>query len=204
MNSAFLNEAKKPVLVLRPAARDLIDKNAFGSPDGRRRLKESDLGFGVIREWEADQVIEADQRRVIVPVVELQGLRDGVEEKCLSGTAFANQQERVFGDESGENDEFNLVESVHAETWKNGRSAHGRAGCCDGLHVAFRCSSASIGPGLKARGPLTRKRQRPRIFSEELLFQVRPAHRAWLLLAPWRFFFARLPGPMGPLLMLVA
>src|SRR5262245_66079904 len=69
------------------------------------------------RVWirKADQVIERDQARVVMPVLEPKRLAQRIEQVGLAGARGADEQERVFGDQRREDDGFVAAEPVHAE-----------------------------------------------------------------------------------------
>jgi len=48
---------------------------------------------------EADEVVEGDQTRVVVAVLEAERFRERVEQEGLAGAAAADEQQRILGDE---------------------------------------------------------------------------------------------------------
>ena len=65
LHAPFVDDRKQLVLEIGPAARDLVEEHRFGVPDRRGRLQVDQLAR--LRHGEPDQVIEIQQRRVVVP-----------------------------------------------------------------------------------------------------------------------------------------
>lgn len=126
LDAPFVDERKQPVLVLRPAAVDLVDQDRFRAPDRGGRLEVVYARPLVIGEGKPDEVVERDQARVVVPVLEAKGLGQAVEEVGLARSARSHEEERILGDEGGKDDGFNGFEPVDAE----GRQVGVRHGSC--------------------------------------------------------------------------
>jgi hypothetical protein len=79
------------------------------------RLQEANGCLRVVRVGEPHEVVERDETRVVVPVLEAQGLADGIEQEGLSRAAAADEQQRVAAGQGCENDEFLRLEPIGAE-----------------------------------------------------------------------------------------
>ncbi|MBK7081406.1 MAG: hypothetical protein IPH55_11840 [Betaproteobacteria bacterium] len=90
------------------------------------RLQEPHAGAVGLRVREADQVVEGDEAGVVVPVLEAESLRQRVEQVGLAGARRADQEQRVFGDQSGQDDRLDGVEAIDAQA--------GQARKCGCLH----------------------------------------------------------------------
>ena len=116
LDPPLADERKEPVLVLGLRPADLVDQHGLRAPHGRRGLEEPDAGAVLVREGEADQVVEGDEAGVVMAVHEPQRLRQRVEKKGFAGARGADEQERVLGDEGPQDQGFEGIEPVHPES----------------------------------------------------------------------------------------
>ena len=58
---------------------------------------------------ESDEVVERDEAGVVVAVLESERLGEAVEEERFSRPPFANEQQRVLGDQRGKDDRLDTV-----------------------------------------------------------------------------------------------
>jgi hypothetical protein len=133
LHAALVHQREQAVLVLRLAAADLVDQHRLGLPDGGRRLEEAHRARLLLRVREPDQVVEGDQARVVVAVLEFQRLGQRVQQVGLAGAGAADQQQRVLGHQRGQDHRLEAVEAEHAErrqarAWRNGRRGRGASG----------------------------------------------------------------------------
>ena len=111
----LVDQREQAVLVLGLAAADLVDQHRLRAPDRGRCLEEPHADFVVVRVRKADQVVERDQARVVVAMLEPERLGQRVEQEGLARAAAADQQQRVVGRERGQDDGLLRVEAVDAE-----------------------------------------------------------------------------------------
>ena len=95
-------------------------KHRFRAPHGRRRLKEPDAGVVLVRVREADEVVEGNEARVVVTVLEPQRLGERVEQEGLARAGGADKQQGIFRDERREDQGLDGIEAVHPEAGEAG------------------------------------------------------------------------------------
>ena len=100
---------------------NLVDQHRLRAPDGGRRLEELHAAALRVRVGKADEIVEGDQARVVMAVLEPERLGQAVEQEGLPGARIADEQQRVLGDQRREHDRFDLVETEHAERGEVGR-----------------------------------------------------------------------------------
>ncbi len=98
----------------------------------------------------ADEVVERDQARVVVAVLEAERFGERVEQEGLAGAAAADEQQRVLGDEGREDRGLVAVEAVDAEVGEPKRRRAVRARCgrmldmCRSFVARDRAASAEM------------------------------------------------------------
>ena len=97
------------------AAIDLVNQDRLGLPDGSRGFDVADAGAMFLGPGKPDQIVEGDEARVVVAVLQAQGFGQAVEQEGLSRAGLADQQQRITADQSRDDDRFDRVVAVDAE-----------------------------------------------------------------------------------------
>jgi hypothetical protein len=80
---------------------ETICEHRLRTPHGGRRLKEAHGRVCLVAVREADEVVERDQARVVVAVLEAERFGERVQQEDLAGAAAADEEQRVLRDERG-------------------------------------------------------------------------------------------------------
>ena len=110
------------------AAADLVDKHRFRAPDRGRGLKEPDAGAVLVRVREADEIVEGDEARVVVPVLESQRLGERVEQEGFPGPRGTDEEQWIPGDQSRQDQRLEGIEPEYPETGKTREPVRGCLG----------------------------------------------------------------------------
>jgi hypothetical protein len=136
-----VHDREELVLHLGAAARDLVEEDRLRVPQRRRRAKVLQAVARVVRHGEAEQVVEGDQTRVVVAVLEAERACDAVEQRRLRAAVRADEQQRLLGGERGDDDRVQMVEAVQAETAKR----VGAHSSCSSLAASAMCPGPQAG-----------------------------------------------------------
>ncbi len=112
LHAALMDDGEELVLQLGPGAVDLVDEDHLRVPH-RGRCGQVAQGRSVlVRQGDANQVVEVDQRGIVESVFELEGLRQTLQQETLGGAVPADHQKRIAG---GQGCEDQRLQQVPAE-----------------------------------------------------------------------------------------
>jgi hypothetical protein len=141
LHALLVHDRVQLVLHLGPAAADLVEEDAMRAPQrGRRAQVFQAIARG---HREADQVVERQQARVVVPVLELQRRCQALEQRALGAAMRADQQHRRLGRKCGEHRRVEVRQSVQAQAAQQPSGAGRRRGFLAGVRRQLACGLAA-------------------------------------------------------------
>ena len=75
----------------------LIDEDYLSIPDRRRRGDVAQRGLGFVGQRDAHQVVVVDERSVVEPIDQTEGLGQPLEQEALGRPVSSDQEKRLLG-----------------------------------------------------------------------------------------------------------
>jgi len=97
------------------AASDLVEEHRVRAPNGAERCGVANAAAALVGDREAREVVELQQRRVVVPWLQLQRLGQPQQQQCFGGAVVADEEQRFAGGEGGKQRGFERVVADDAQ-----------------------------------------------------------------------------------------
>lgn len=113
LHTPLVHDREQLVLQVGPAARDFVEEDRLCAPDRRRRLEIrqlAGLGYG-----EADQIVEVEQRRVVVSMLQAECFRKSRQDQRLGSAVRSDQEERRLRRERREDHRLEVIPADDAK-----------------------------------------------------------------------------------------
>lgn len=119
LDDLLVDDRKQLVLQLRPAAGDFVEQHRLGVPDRGGRLQVDE--FSVLRHREADQVVEVQERRVVVAVCEAERRGEAREDQRFRRAMRTDEEQRRLRRQRRDDHRLEVVPPGDAERAQQAR-----------------------------------------------------------------------------------
>ena len=115
LHALLVDHREELVLRLGAAARDLVEEHALRIPKVARRAEILHATALDVRHRVAEQIVEADEARVVMPVLEPERGGEAIEQLRLRRAVRSDQEQRALVRQRGEHDRVEEVETEEIE-----------------------------------------------------------------------------------------
>jgi hypothetical protein len=141
LNAPLVDDGKEPVLHVQTSPRDLVDEDGLRAPHRCGCLHETQLAMRVGQRV-AHQVVEVDERGVVVPPAQAEGIGQAFEQQRLGRPVRTDQQQRRLRGQRRQHYRLQRAEADEPEPGDQVTAARRRRS--DGVNVGLRRLAGSL------------------------------------------------------------